>query len=216
LRSFQEGKDEVDEVEPWQGAHVSESKDTKEDKKKKKKKGEKLSFPTVEEINEGFIWGQDCVFNVPIACVHPTKDVETNHRVLNIQRAKETYNRLLGDFWNDVSHMTLHPMGHVTELRQEDGTVKLSVRHFRRFHKREDFEAAFQNYQEEGNPFSQTDFLTNSILCNLWMDSISSALAKYWLGRHSKEETLLKKSIESRVVCASVRPSRPIRFMSVQ
>jgi hypothetical protein len=83
------------------------------------------------------------VFNVPIARVHPAKDVETNHRVLNIQRAKETYNRLLGDFWNDVSYVTLRPMGQVTELRQDDGTMKLSVRHFRRFHEREDFEATF-------------------------------------------------------------------------
>jgi hypothetical protein len=62
------------------------------------RKGEELPFPTVEEINEGFIWGQDCVFNVPIARVHLAKDVVTNHRVFNIQRAKETYNRLLGDF----------------------------------------------------------------------------------------------------------------------
>ena len=70
------------------------------------------------------------MFNVPIARVHPTKNVETNHRVLHIQRAKETYNRLLGDFWNDVSHVTLCPMGHIMELRQEDGIVKLSVHHF--------------------------------------------------------------------------------------
>jgi hypothetical protein len=42
--------------------------------------------------------------------------------------------------------------------------VKLSVRHFRRFHEREDFETAFQNHQEEGNPLSRTDFLTKSIL----------------------------------------------------
>jgi hypothetical protein len=105
---------------------------------------EELPFPTVEEINEGFLRGQDCVFNVPIARVHPAKDIETNHRVLNIQRAKETYNQLLGDFWNDVSHVTLRPMGHVTELRQEDGTLKLLVRHFQRFHGREDFEADFK------------------------------------------------------------------------
>jgi hypothetical protein len=42
--------------------------------------------------------------------------------------------------------------------------MKLSVRHFRRFHECEDFEAAFQNHQEEGNPLSRTDFLMNSIL----------------------------------------------------
>jgi hypothetical protein len=35
-------------------------------------------------------------------------------------------------------------MGHVTELRQEDGTLKLLVRHFQRFHGREDFEADFK------------------------------------------------------------------------
>jgi hypothetical protein len=144
LRSSQEGRDKADEVEPWQGADVSESEDTKEGTKKSKRKGEELHFPTVEEINKGFIWGQDCVFNVPIARVHPAKDPETNHRVLNIQRAKETYNRLLGDFWNDVSHVTLHPVGHVTEVRQEDGTVKLVVRYFRRFHEHEDFETVFQ------------------------------------------------------------------------
>jgi hypothetical protein len=164
LKSSQEGRNEVDEVEPWQGEHASESEDTEEDTKKRKRKGEELPFPTVEEINEGFIWGQDCVFNVPIARVHPAKDVETNHRVLNIQRAKDTYNRLLGDFWNDASHVTLRPMGHVTELRQEDGTMKLLVRYFRRFHEREDFEATFQNHQDEGNPLSRTDFLTNNIL----------------------------------------------------
>jgi hypothetical protein len=164
LRSSQEGRDEVDEVEPWQGAHVSKSEDTEEDKKKRKRKSEELPFPTVEEINQGFIWGQDCVFNVPIVRVHPAKDVETNHRILNIQRAKKTYNRLLGEFWNDVSHVTLRPMGHVTELRQEDGIVKLSVHHFWRFHECEDFEAAFQNHQQEENPLSRTDFLTNSIL----------------------------------------------------
>jgi hypothetical protein len=67
-------------------------------KKKGREKVRSSLFPTVEEINEGFIWGQDCVFNVPIARVHLAKDVVTNHRVFNIQRAKETYNRLLGDF----------------------------------------------------------------------------------------------------------------------
>jgi hypothetical protein len=55
-------------------------------------------------------------------------------------------------------------MGYVTELRQEDGTVKILVRYFRKFHEREDFEAAFHNHQDEGNLSSQTDFLTNNIL----------------------------------------------------
>jgi hypothetical protein len=197
LRSSQEGRDEVDEVESWQGSDVSEFEDIEEGTKKRKRKGEALPFPTVEEINKGFIWGQDCMFNVPIDRVHPAKDPETNHRVLNIRRAKETFNRLLGDFWNDVSHMTLCPMGHVMELRQEDGTMKLSVRHFQRFHEHEDFKAAFHNHQEEGNPLSRTDFLTTLYCGSLWMDNISSTLVKYWLGRHSKEETLLKKSIES-------------------
>jgi hypothetical protein len=91
------------------------------------------------------------VFNVPIARVHLIKDVETNHRILNIQRAKETYNRLLGDFWNDISHVILCPVGYVMELRQEDGTMKLLVHYFWRFHDREDFETAFQNHQDEGN-----------------------------------------------------------------
>jgi hypothetical protein len=138
------------------------------------------------------------VFNVPIAHVHPAKDVETNHRVLNIQRAKETYIRLLGDFWNDVSHVILHPMGHVIELRQEDGTVKLLVHHFRRFHECEDFEAAFQNHQDEGNPLSRTDFLTNNIL---WqpVDGQHIIHACKVLARKAcqRGETLLKKSIES-------------------
>jgi hypothetical protein len=164
LRSSQEGRDKADEVEPWQGADVSESEDTKEGTKKSKRKGEELHFPTVEEINKGFIWGQDCVFNVPIARVHPTKDLETNHRVLNIQRAKRLTIVCLGIFWNDVSHVTLRPMGHVTKLRQEDGTMKLLVRHFRRFRECEDFEMAFQNHQDEGNLLSRIDFFTNNIL----------------------------------------------------
>jgi hypothetical protein len=37
-----------------------------------------------------------------------------------------------------------------------------------------------------------------TVYCSsLWMDNISSMLVKYWLRRHSKEETLLKKSIEN-------------------
>jgi hypothetical protein len=84
LRSSQEGRDEADEVEPWQGVDVSESEDTEEDIKKRKRKGEEFPFPTIEEIKEGFIWNQDCMFNVPISRVHPAKNPETNHRVLNI------------------------------------------------------------------------------------------------------------------------------------
>jgi hypothetical protein len=38
------------------------------------------------------------VFNVLVNCVHPTKDAETNHSVLNLQRAKEIYNQLLENF----------------------------------------------------------------------------------------------------------------------
>jgi hypothetical protein len=55
-------------------------------------------------------------------------------------------------------------MGHVTKVRQEDGTLKLVVRYFWRLHEREDFETAFQNHQDEGNLLGRTDFLTNSIL----------------------------------------------------
>jgi hypothetical protein len=47
--------EETDEIEPWQGADVSESEDTEEGTKKRKRKDEELPFSTVEEINRGFI-----------------------------------------------------------------------------------------------------------------------------------------------------------------
>ena len=53
--------------------------------------------------------------NVLVNRVHPAKDVETNHRVLNLQRAKKTYNQLLKNFWNDISHVILRLVGYVTE-----------------------------------------------------------------------------------------------------
>jgi hypothetical protein len=47
------------------------------------------------------------VFYVLVACVHPTKDAKTDHRILNLKGAKEIYNWLLGNFWNDISHEAL-------------------------------------------------------------------------------------------------------------
>jgi hypothetical protein len=55
-------------------------------------------------------------------------------------------------------------MGHVTVVREEDGTVKLVMRYFWRFHEREDFEMAFQNHQNEENLLGRTNFITYSIL----------------------------------------------------
>ena len=89
MKNSCKGKDKANKVESWQRAHASEFEKVKEGAKQRKRTSEELLFPTIEEINECFIWEQDYMFNVPITCVHLTKDFETNHRIL--KRAKETY-----------------------------------------------------------------------------------------------------------------------------
>jgi hypothetical protein len=87
LKISAEGRDE-EENEPCQRTNVGETEVVKKDIKRRKKTSEECSFLIIEEINQGFIWGQECVFNVPIACVHPAKNAKINHRVLNLERAK--------------------------------------------------------------------------------------------------------------------------------
>jgi hypothetical protein len=64
LRSLHEGgrEDKRKEVEPWQGTRARhQSKDVDEDAKRRKKTSMELLFPTIEEINQSFIWDQDYV-----------------------------------------------------------------------------------------------------------------------------------------------------------
>jgi hypothetical protein len=90
LKNSCKKRDKANKVESRQRAHASESEKVKEGAKHRKKTSEELLFPTIEEINESFIWNQDYMFNVPITYVHLAKDFETNHRIL--KGAKETYN----------------------------------------------------------------------------------------------------------------------------
>jgi hypothetical protein len=80
---------------------------SEEGAKTRKGVSEDLLSPTTEEINQGFIWNQNCVYNVPANCVHLVKDAKTNHRILNLQKTKETYNQELRNFWNEIFHVIL-------------------------------------------------------------------------------------------------------------
>jgi hypothetical protein len=122
---------------------IKELEVAEEGAKTRKRTSEEFPFPTIEEINQGSIWGHNCVFNMLVNRMHPAKDAETNHRILNLQRAKDTYNWLLENFWNDISHVTLRLMEYVTERREQDGFVKQVVRFFPRSHICNDFEKAF-------------------------------------------------------------------------
>jgi predicted ribonuclease YlaK len=57
LRSFFESGEEAEEVEPWQRAHTDELEVFEKGAKTRKRTSEELSFPTIKEINQGYIWG---------------------------------------------------------------------------------------------------------------------------------------------------------------
>ena len=69
-----------------------------------------VTLPTEAELEEGYVYGRDFRWLVPITQVRQPVGPLTNQRILNVQNAQEVYKLLSSTAHEDVSCLTLRPI----------------------------------------------------------------------------------------------------------
>jgi hypothetical protein len=73
-------------------------------------KGPQVKFPSEDEFQGGYIWGQDLYFEVSIENIRSLQNIDTNHHILS-----QMYRRLAGYEASLITPLIRRPIGYIVE-----------------------------------------------------------------------------------------------------
>ena len=102
-----------------------------------------VKFPTEDEFQGGYIWGQDLYFEASIENIRSVQNVDTNHRILSQRRVIEMYRQLEGHEASLVTPLTLQSIAYIIEDIGPDNERRQREVFFGAHCEQMEFEAAY-------------------------------------------------------------------------